>query len=83
MGSDEYKNRLLAFVDREIKSESSQSVVAAEIEHLAARLDAVYEKTCKGVHSDVSKDEARLAVIQTYLFVAEIARISAGTAGTS
>jgi hypothetical protein len=41
---------------------------------LAARLDAIYEKTCKGVHVDVTEAEARLAVIHTYLFLGEIAQ---------
>lgn len=76
VGSEEYKNRLLAFVDSQISSNSSYSILAAEIEHLAARVDAVYEKVSKGVHTDVSTDEARLAVIQTYLFIGEIARLS-------
>jgi hypothetical protein len=48
-------------------------VVVSGLEHLAARLDAIYDKTCKGVHVDVSEQEARLAVIHTYLFIGEIA----------
>jgi hypothetical protein len=46
----------------------------SELEFLAARLDAIYEMTCKGVYVDVSLDEARLVVIHTYLFIGEIAR---------
>lgn len=76
VGTEEYKNRLLAFADNQIGSHSSYLILTAEIEHLAARLDAVYEKVSKGVHTDVSTDEARLAVIQTYLFIGEIARLS-------
>lgn len=76
VGSEEYKNRLLAYADGRIGSNSSYSILATDIEHLAARLDAVYEKVSKGVHTDVSPDEARLAVIQTYLFLGEIARLS-------
>ena len=76
VGSEEYKNRLLAYVEQKISSDSSFSIIVSEIEHLAARLDAVYEKVCKGVHADVSKEEARLAVIHTYLFLGEIARLS-------
>lgn len=76
VGSEEYKNRLLVYVEQKISSDSSFSIIVSEIEHLAARLDAVYEKVCKGVHADVSKEEARLAVIHTYLFLGEIARLS-------
>lgn len=55
-------------------SEGSTAIVEAEMDLLAAQLDAIYEKTCKGVHVDVSLQEARLAVIHTYLFIGEIAR---------
>ena len=76
VGTEEYKNRLLAFADNRTGSNSSNSILASEIEHLSARLDAVYEKVSKGVHTEVSPDEARLAVIQTYLFIGEIARLT-------
>jgi hypothetical protein len=68
VGTDQYKNRLLAFLAEASYELSSHELVESELEHLAARLDAIYEKTCKGVHVDVSEQEARLAVIHTYLF---------------
>lgn len=74
VGQEAYKNRLLAFLEGRITSASSRSIASSELEHLAARLDAVYEKACKGVHDDVTIEEARLAVMYTYLFVAEVAR---------
>lgn len=75
-GNEEYKNRLIAFLDRRITSESSRALATSAFEHLVARLEAVHQKACKGVHDDVTIDEARLAVIHTYLFVAEVARAS-------
>jgi hypothetical protein len=47
-------------------SEGSTTIVGSELDLLATRLDAIYEKTCKGVHVDVSLEEARLAVIHTF-----------------
>lgn len=76
VGRDQYKNRLLAFLQQRIESEGSKAMLTAEVEHLSARLDAIYEKTCKGVHGEVTRAEARLVVIQTYLLVAEIARLA-------
>ncbi|WP_079606413.1 hypothetical protein [Bradyrhizobium erythrophlei] len=75
VGVEQYKNRLLAYM-AERQGASSQEIIASGIEHLAARLDAIYEKTCKGVHVDVSEQEARLAVIHTYLFIGEVANSS-------
>ena len=77
VGEKEYKNRLLAFVEQSISSEGTRAILSTELEHLAARLDAVYEKACKGVHANVTPGEARLAVIETYIFLAEVARVGA------
>ncbi len=73
VGPEQYKNRLLAYLEEANRNRGSQEVVVSGLEHLAARLDAIYEKTCKGVHVDVTEQEARLAVIHTYLFIGEIA----------
>jgi len=79
VGADNYKNRLLAFIETRLKSDSSWAMLENELEHLCSRLDAVYEKTCKGVHADVSVEEARLAIIEGYIFVGEIARLQKST----
>jgi hypothetical protein len=74
VGAEQYKNRLLAYVVESTHSQSSYEIIESELDHLASRLDAIYDKTSKGVHVEVSEQEARLAVIQTYLFVGEIVR---------
>ncbi|WP_219916608.1 AbiTii domain-containing protein [Cupriavidus pinatubonensis] len=74
VGTEQYKNRLIAYISENVKSEGSASILESDLAYLAARLDAIYEKTCKGVHVDVTKQEARLAVIHTYLFIGELAR---------
>lgn len=79
VGQEEYKNRLLAFVDIHMSSTSTSAILSSQLDHLAARLDAVYEKACKGVHADITVDETRLTIIETYMFLAEIARIHSAT----
>lgn len=76
VGTEQYKNRILAYLADIEKSEGSYVLLESELEHLASRLDVIYEKTCKGVHIDVSLNEARLAVIHTYLFIGEVATYS-------
>ena len=73
VGTEQYKNRILAYLADLCESKGTYILLESEIEHLASRLDIIYEKTCKGVHIDVSLNEARLAVIHTYLFIGEIA----------
>jgi hypothetical protein len=80
VGQTQYLNRLLAFDDSQISSKSTRSILDSQLTHLAARLDAVYAKASKGVHDDVTLDEARLVVVQTYLFLAEVARVAGGQA---
>jgi len=76
VGNEQYKNRLIAFLDKKSISDDQFSILETEIDHLAARLDKLYELSCKGVHASVGIDEARLVVIHTYLFVVEIARVA-------
>lgn len=75
VGTDNYKNRLLAFIETRLTSDSSLTILENELEHLCSRLDAVYDKVCKGVHADVSAEEARLTIIEGYIFIGEIARL--------
>jgi hypothetical protein len=81
VGPNEYKNRILAFLDGSSSSRGSVEIIESGLSHLAARLDAIYEKTCKGVHAEVTAQEARLAVINTYLFIGEVANVSSPIQG--
>jgi hypothetical protein len=81
VGPEEYVNRLLAYVEQRIASASTKAIAAAQLTHLASRLDAVHAKACKGVHDDVAPEEARLVLIQTYLFLAEVARVAQVNSG--
>ena len=77
VGQEQYVNRLMAFLEMHPASGSTLAIQRAELEHLGARLSAVYEKTNKGVHAEVSREEANFAVIHTYLVLAEVARAAA------
>jgi hypothetical protein len=79
-GPDEYKNRLLAFIETRVTSGSTRSILQAQVNELAARVDSVNDKACKGVHDTVTPEEARLVVIHTYLLVAEVARLAKSSA---
>lgn len=78
VGEAEYVNRLLAFIESRVVSGSTRSILDSQLSHLSAILDAVYAKACKGVHDEVTLDEARLVLVQTYLFLGEIARLAGG-----
>lgn len=71
VGSEAYKNRLVAFVEQRLESQSSKRILSSELDHLVERLNSLYEKACKGVHDDVSEREAELVILQAYLFLGE------------
>jgi hypothetical protein len=75
VGRDNYMNRLAAFLESRLTSDTTRAIVKSELEHLGSRLEAVYEKASKGVHTDVSVEEARLAIVEAYLLLGEIARL--------
>jgi hypothetical protein len=79
VGVEQYKNRLLAYLSERSSSESDSAILESELELVAAKLDAVYEKTCKGVHVNVNTQGAKLTVISTYIFLGEIARFASLT----
>jgi hypothetical protein len=69
VGIEQYKNRLLAYLETRIQSGTTRATISAQLTDLAARLDTLYEHACKAVHDNVDDGEARLVVIQTYMFV--------------
>ena len=76
VGKAEYKNRLWAFAkERGSKAREKQFLATEEIDGLCQTLDRVYELDSKGVHAEVTKQEAHLAVLRTYILLSQLARI--------
>lgn len=72
LGEKHYINRLWAFMDGAIASESNRQLAKAHVDLIGAYLERVYRVTNKGVHADVSRVEAIKAVFHTYLVVADL-----------
>ena len=73
---DKYINRLWQFVADRIKGSTTGDLLLTQIDDLGHRIDRVYHLASKGVHGDVSKDEVTLCVMQTYLLIGEILRLT-------
>ena len=67
-----YVNRLWAFMDSSIKSESNRELAKTHVDYLGSWLEKTAKISNKGVHSKVSQLEAVKAVFHTYLIVADI-----------
>lgn len=68
-----YKNRLWAWII-ERKSFAPRGL-AEQSDALCARVDDLYDKSSKGVHADLTRQEAEYCVVQTYLLVAGLAEL--------
>jgi uncharacterized protein YukE len=70
-GKDRPRNRLRAYIAANMASKSRR-------DRLNKNLNELYSKVSAGVHADVSLDEARALVLNTYLFLGEIALLKKG-----
>ncbi len=72
LGQGQYVNRLWAFMDNAIESESNRDLAKTHIDFLGSWLEKTNKITNKGVHADVEQIEAVKAVFHTYLVIADL-----------
>ncbi len=70
--TEEYINRLIQFISDKKESKAFSKIVGADLASIGERLDAIYNATNKGTHSDVSKEEAARYIVHTYLLISDI-----------
>lgn len=69
---DKYKNRLLEFAKRELKSEVNIDLIVTNTVSLFNEWSKLYELSNKGVHSDVHRQECRRCIIRTTLLLDDL-----------
>ncbi len=72
LGQAQYVNRLWAFMDRVIESDSNKDLAKAHVDFLGAWLEKTNKITNKGVHGEVGQLEAVKAAFHTSLVVADL-----------
>ena len=73
LGKEQYKNRILAFVDDSSSSERFHDIVGSQLGFLIDRLESVFKAAQKGSHDTiVTREEADRYVVYTYLIVGDI-----------
>ncbi len=72
VGDQQYINRIWAFLDENMASSSNKNLAKAHINYLGSFIEELNNKTSKGVHSDVSHEEAIRTVLYTYLTLGDI-----------
>lgn len=84
LGSDNYINRLMAFIEENSASERFQSVVGSHLKFMGERLDALFEAAQKGSHTVISdRIEADRYVVYTYMIVGDILSLASAARSTA
>lgn len=72
LGKANYINRLWAFMDKSIESDSNKEMAKAHVDYLGSWLQKTHKLTNKGVHAEVDRLEAVKVVLHIYLMVGDI-----------
>jgi hypothetical protein len=73
IGPDNYINRLMIYIEDHSASERFRDIVGSHLKYMGERLDAIYEASSKGTHTDITKrSEAERYIIYTYLILGDI-----------
>lgn len=77
ISGDHYKNKLAAVIEKLEEKSVSKSIVGSNILYLLDWIDNLNKIQCKGVHSDVAKQDAVRCIIQTYICLGDILTLQA------
>ncbi|MUG72176.1 ComEA family DNA-binding protein [Paenibacillus validus] len=72
LGRNQYINRVWAFMDKSISSESNRDLAKTHVDFVGSYLQRLHKLTNKGVHAQLSRAEAIKAVFHIYLICASI-----------
>lgn len=69
LGEDQYMNRLQEFMSSRISRSSARELLQAELDQLSIFSRKLNHVASKGVHADVSFEEAKQGLVGTYFFL--------------
>lgn len=72
ISGDHYKNKLSAIIEVLEGKTMHNSIVGSNIIYLLDWIDNLVDLQCKGVHSEISKQDATRCIIQTYICLGDI-----------
>lgn len=75
VSGDHYKNKLSAVVEKLEAKAARNTLVGSSITYLLDWMENLIKLQCKGVHSDITREDAERCIIQTYIFLGDILNI--------
>ena len=78
LGRKNYRNRLLAYADKERASDTNIDLICASTEMLAQQLEKLGDLVNKGIHANVLRHEARRCLLRTIMALDDILSLRKG-----
>jgi hypothetical protein len=72
LGPTNYRNRLMAFVEDQIKSGTQVELIASSLDVFAEHVEKLQSLASKGVHVDIQREGARRALLRTVFILDDI-----------
>jgi len=72
LDKEHYILRLKEYIKEKKDSKTFRKIVGSHLDYIGDRIDAIYKSSTKGSHVEVSREEAELYVIYTYLLLGDI-----------
>jgi hypothetical protein len=72
LGTNNYRNRLLAFVEDQTNSTTQLELIASGLDLFAAHVEKLQELANKGIHSEIQREGARRALLRTVFILDDI-----------
>lgn len=72
VSGEHYKNKLSAVIEKLEDKSPSKSMVGSNVIYLLDWIDNLTELQCKGVHHEVTRQDATRCIIQTYICLGDI-----------
>ncbi|WP_375560364.1 ComEA family DNA-binding protein [Bernardetia sp. OM2101] len=72
VGKSQYINRLWAFIDSVVESDTNKLLAQSHLEYLGKYLESIHKLSNKGVHAKLAKLEAIKTVFHLYLVFADL-----------
>lgn len=78
LGKSQYRNRLLAFVDKTRKSNTNIDLICVSKENLIGQIEKLSKLANKGTHSEVYRVETRRCLLRTIMLLDDIISLKVG-----
>lgn len=72
VSGDHYRNRLFAIIEKLDDHSAEKSIIGSNIIYLIDWIENLNDLQCKGVHSEITRQDAIRCIIQTYICLGDI-----------